>query len=382
MKAGEKIAFISLSNPMDKRSWSGTLYSIFSSLSHSGFDVKWIGPAPQNWRFTLGKILTGLCQKIGGKRFDYRHSFLTSKYLGRWYARQLKTNQYNLIIAPAASNECAFLNTEIPIIYINDTTFQLSLNYHKALSNLLPISAKQGNEIEKRMLEKSSYILVSSEWAKTSVIRDYAISEKKVSVVPFGPNLSNIPNEIIFQMPSEADVLKLLFVGVYWENKGGEYAWNCAKILNEKGIACQLTIVGCTPPEKFKTDFVRIYPFINKNTKEGLEQLTGLFQSHHFLILPTRFDCTPVVFCEASAFGLPSVAAKTGGVAGHIKEGENGFLVDYEDTGKGYADTIEKLWKDKNKYLTLRKSARSTYDSLLNWNSWTKVLNDIISQIT
>jgi len=174
---------------------------------------------------------------------------------------------------------------------------------------------------------------------------------------------------------------KLLFVGVYWESKGGEIAYNCFKELVDKGYAVELTVLGCIPPEQFRHEKMKVIPFIDKNSDEGQKKLFEIFLQHHILILPTRFDCTPIVINEASAFGIPSIIARTGGVEGHLKNGMNGFLVDYNDKGKGYAEQVEKLIKNPDQYVSLRKSSRKLYEEKLNWDSWTEAFRKIIQAI-
>jgi glycosyltransferase involved in cell wall biosynthesis len=174
---------------------------------------------------------------------------------------------------------------------------------------------------------------------------------------------------------------KLLFVGVYWENKGGEIAYNCFRELTEKGYPVELTVLGCIPPEQFSHQKMKVVPFIDKNSDEGQKKLFEIFLQHQVLILPTRFDCTPIVINEASAFGIPSIVTKTGGVEGHLKNGVNGFLVDYNDKGKGYAEQIEKLIKDPEQYIALRKSSRRLYEDKLNWDSWAEEFKKIIAPV-
>ncbi len=151
--------------------------------------------------------------------------------------------------------------------------------------------------------------------------------------------------------------------------------------LLKKNIKAELTIIGCTPPEKFNHPNINIIPFINKNEPGGQKQLMEIYSNSHFLILPTRFDCTPIVFCEASAFGLPVLCANTGGVEGHIKEGVNGYLIDYNDTGSGYAKKIIELFEDKEKYQALVLSARKLYNDELNWHKWADTLEVKLKQV-
>lgn len=377
LKSPIKIAYLSSENPDDKRVWSGTHYSIFKSLNTLG-KVTVLGPYQPKVALTIGKIINQLALLLLKKRFDYRHSFLVSKAYGRHFSRTLKHLDIDLIVAPAASAEIAFLRTGIPVYYITDGTFDGCLNYHKALTNLLKFNIKQGHRIEKMAIEKSKYVIVSSEWAAGSVKNDYGSPEEKIRVIPFGANFERTPlsGELSLAAPTE---WKLLFVGVYWESKGGQIAFNAFKLLYDKGYPVTLTVLGTIPPAEVTHPKLKVIPFIDKNSTEGQKILSEIYKAHHFLLLPTRFDCTPIVINEASAFGIPSLVAKSGGVAGHLKESENGYLIAYEDTGKAYAEKIEMLIKSPEKYLELRKESRNLYEHFLNWGHWTNEMKKIIT---
>jgi glycosyltransferase involved in cell wall biosynthesis len=341
-------------------------------------EVEILGPYEPKFRLFFAKIFNQLCLIIFKKRYSYRHSSFISKGYANYFNKKLESKQFDFIVAPAASCELAYINTKIPIIYITDGTFASCLNYHKALSNLIPSCIKDGNLIEQRAINNSTYTLVSSNWAANSVINDYDCNSNKVLNFPYGANFENLPlaSEINYTAPK---TWKLLFVGVYWDSKGGEYAYNCFKILIDKGLDIELTVLGCDPPLDFKHPKMKVISFIDKNSKQGQEKLFSIFKEHHLLILPTRFDCTPIVINEASAFAIPCVVAKTGGVEGHLKQGINGYLVDYNDTGKGYAEVIEKIISSPENYIALKKSTRHLYDEKLNWNAWKNELVKIIS---
>ncbi|MGN6530520.1 MAG: glycosyltransferase, partial [Ginsengibacter sp.] len=88
------------------------------------------------------------------------------------------------------------------------------------------------------------------------------------------------------------------------------------KYLNEKYVKTELTIVGCSPPERVSLpDFVHVHGFIDKSKKEGKNLINKLYSENHFFILPTIAECTPVVFSEANSFGLPVITTNTGGIS-------------------------------------------------------------------
>ncbi len=372
-----KIAYLSSENPNNKKVWSGTHYSIYKSLSNVG-EVTILGPYQPQFRLFWAKLINQVYLKFFNKRFSYRHSKFISKGYANYFNAKLKGQNFDYIVAPAASCELAYLETNIPIIYISDGTFAGCLNYHDSLQNLTKNSIEEGNFIEQQAINKSKYCIVSSEWAKKSMINDYRANPDKVKIIPFGANFDLLPSnkEIDYSIPIQ---WKILFVGVYWKNKGGEIAYNAFKILLEQGYNVSLTVLGCIPPNEFNHPNIKVIPFIDKNNAQGQEELNQIYKQHHFLILPTRFDCTPIVINEASAFGIPSIIANTGGVAGHLKENKNGFLINYDDKGKDYATAIENLINHPQEYLNLRKETRKLYDDLLNWNTWTIEFKKIFS---
>ena len=372
-----KIAYLSSNNPTNKKVWSGTHYSIYNALQSIAI-VNILGPYEPKIRILLLKILNQIYLKLFNKRISYRQSKFISKGFAKYFNKKLTLQHYDFIVAPAASSEIAYIETSIPIIYITDGTFASCLGYHKSLTNLTKKSIKEGNEIEQLAISKSKTVIVSSAWAANSVKNDYKKNNVDIKIIPYGANFENLPlaNELNFTVPK---VWKLFFVGVYWESKGGDIAFNALKLLADKGYDVELTILGCVPPEKTQHTHLKVIPFIDKNSIDGQEQMKAIYKEQHFLILPTRFDCTPIVINEASAFGIPSLIANSGGVEGHLKNNINGFLIDYEDKGMNYALKIEALINNPEAYINLRKQTRKLYEEQLNWQHWLKEFEKIIS---
>jgi glycosyltransferase involved in cell wall biosynthesis len=377
-----KIAYISSSNHLDKKAWSGSINNIFNSLSENLGTVEALGPYSPTSAIFIGKIIHWFCITFFKKRFDFRRSILVSKAYASYFEKKLNNKHFDFIVAPAASPEIAFLNTRIPIVYISDSTVKASLNYHKALSNLTKYSEKQAIYIETKALNKSTINALTSPWAINSAISELNISSKKMLLLPFGANIKNPPKKELILNKNKGDVCKLLFIGVYWENKGGSIAYNTLIKLLEMGIEAELTICGCIPPEKYKHEKITVIQFLNKNIKEEEEKLYGLYERANFLILPTRFEAYGLVFCEASAYGVPSLATNTGGVSGVITEEKNGYLFNYEDFGDGYANKIKEIWIDDAAYKQLSLSSRNEYETKLNWNSWAQKLQEKLTELS
>jgi len=121
-------------------------------------------------------------------------------------------------------------------------------------------------------------------------------------------------------------------------------------------------------------------PHLYKAKKEDLTKLCAILSESHFLVLPTRFDAFGIVFCEASAYGLPSISAEVGGVSQAIREGKNGFLLPADAPAKDYAEKIKTIFSDKENYFKLRQSSRHEFETRLNWDVWGEKVNKILEE--
>lgn len=376
-----RIAFLTVINATDKKSWSGIPYYMAKALDRHCGDIYHIGTVKPLLPLFFGKAISFLAQKLAGKRYDYIHSKSLSRAYGRFFSSKLKGGSYDVIIAPASSSYIAELKTNIPIVYVSDTTFPNMLNYYPAYTNLLKSSVRQGIEIERYAIAKSALALFPSAWATNSAIKDCGAEPYKVYTIAFGANIDQAPLREEILSRKKGNVCRLLFLGVLWDRKGGSIAFEALKELINKGIDAELTVCGCIPPPQFIHGKMKVIPFLNKNNKADYKTFHDLLMNSDFLILPSRNECFGVVFCEASAYGLPSIAADTGGISGAIKEGENGFLLPLSATGKDYANIISRIFKDDERYYKLVKSSRDLYESSLNWDAWAKEVTILIAPL-
>jgi glycosyltransferase involved in cell wall biosynthesis len=283
----------------------------------------------------------------------------------------MKGKQYDCVVAPAASTEFAFLKTTIPSVYISDATFELMSNYYeKEFKNTCSLSLWEGNLLEKRSLQKASFIIHCSYWAEHSAVDYYKIPSKKIDVVILGANMDFVPSREIILEKEKNPTLTLLFLAVDWDRKGGRIAFEALKHLHSMGIQAKLIVCGCIPPKEFSHSFMEVIPFLNKNIKEDHDRFIELLSTSHFLILPTRADCSLLVACESNAYGMPAITTATGGVADVVKDNVNGFCLPYQADGTKYAEIIAEIFNDKERYHQLILSSRKRFEEKLNWDKW------------
>jgi glycosyltransferase involved in cell wall biosynthesis len=286
-----------------------------------------------------------------------------------------------MLFFPGGSGMIAYLNTDKPIIYLTDSTFHSMINYYDSFSNLLPSAMRMGSFIESNALKKASHVIFASHWAKHKAIEFYGCQINKISVLPFGANIDKIPDrELILKLRKKNfSACTLLLVGVSWERKGCQLAFDAMCMLNERGIETELIICGCEPPEGVRHDRLTITGFLDKNNPEDSNKIEQLYMRANIFILPTRNECAGIVFCEASAYGLPTIATDTGGVSTYIKNDENGYLLSIEATAEEYADAIESIISDNDRYFAFAVSSRQIFERKLNWDSWGRSISELIN---
>lgn len=286
--------------------------------------------------------------------------------------RQLRQQPCDVLFAPVASYELFGLVGKTPVVYASDATFRLyRLHYRLSIG---PESEALLETMERRAIKMARRLLYPSRWAADSARSKYGARSDNIDVVPYGANLDNVPrrSQILERIPayqSKKEVCRLLFVGRDFARKGGQCALDTLDRLNTRGVHASLTVVGTQPIGPSRSD-VHVFPFLDKNNVEDAKVLRRLYLQSHFLLFPTRADCSPIALCEAAAFGLPVVSSDVGGIPDIVVPNCTGVLLPMSAGGQAYAEHIEQLWRDPVHYRSIVENARRRYDERLNWRVW------------
>ncbi len=377
-----KIGYLTLENPKDRRSWSGTIYYMQKALREDGWEIVDIGPVGSS--SFVAKCIGWVSRIFLGKRYEYKRSEFYARRLSSKATRRIAEVNLDCIVAPAASEAIAYLEKgDVPLVWLSDTTFSLLCNYYQSSSNFHSNSIASGNVVEKKAMEMADIVSFPSQWAADSAVKDYGVSASKIKVIPFGANFDEVPSADVAQNRSLSGACRMLFLGVDWERKGGDIAYETLVALEEDHLINGfLTVVGCEPPPCVKHERLNVVGFLDKNDPLQAKLLIDLIMESDYLLLPTRNECYGLVFCEASAYGLPSISTNTGGVSGVVSEGENGFLLPLKARGREYAEVVASLESDAEGYQQLCQSCRRAYDDRLNWKVWAREVTTLIEAIS
>lgn len=365
-----RILFLNDKGHDDVKNWSGTTAHMARMLEERGHQLYYIDHLTGN--FFLRCFYRGLGILIGKQVKANREPYVL-RSMARRRDREKKRFDYDLIFTPNSMCLC-YLNDEKPSVLYTDATYGGMEGFYPSFTNVSPRTSKNGNFHEKMALTTCTRAIYSSRWARQTAIDCYGIDGNKLDVVNFGANVDVSYDEAqIMKFANERWEKKerlLLFVGVEWERKGGPKALQAVRILSERGYPVKLAVAGCQPKlSEEDRKAVRLYGYLSKKDDGQARQLRRLYEESFLFFMPSLYECTAIVYAEAAAFGLPSVASEAGGVSDMVIEGESGHLLSADASPEAYADLLERLFLDREAYLSLCKKTVACSRRLFTWES-------------
>ena len=170
--------------------------------------------------------------------------------------------------------------------------------------------------VNRRAFSRAAALTTWSDWAASSLVDDYGISDRKITVIPPGVDLQRFSPRADKQTNAR---VRLLFVGGDFQRKGGK---DLFAAVSQLGDCVELDVVTSAPPAEVPLG-VRIHTGV-PNTSTVL---MDLFRSADVFVLPTRGDCFGIAIAEAMASGLPVVSCAVGAVPELVAHDDTGLLV-------------------------------------------------------
>ena len=355
------IVFLTRFDPQNRKIWSGTLFYIYNKLREKHIIE------------IIGSEIFGQLNLFTKDIFADETNDALNYYnkINKLLSERIKNLDFDLVFF--GDLFFSLLEIDIPIIHFTDLIYeQVKIYYNKTDKRYIECCLRN----EKLLLDSSYKIIYCSNWVKEKAIDFYNIDPGKIEVVEFG---ANIPTPENYCIDTNTDICNLVFIGKDWERKGGEKMLKIFEILNNERFPFTLTIIGSGNKEiEIYASNLTVYPFLDKSKTDDLEKLCKILSESHFLVLPTTFDAFGIVFCEASAYGVPSITANVGGVGQAIIDGKNGYLLPVDATANDYAEKIKSVFHDRVNYIELRKTSRKEFETRLNWDVWGEKVNKIL----
>lgn len=377
-----KIALVSLNDSTDVHEWSGLNYHIARSLEGAGATLHRVGPLRSRWTLRM-KLRQRWYDRIG----QAYHAVIEPAALESlgMAARAAIPRDTDAVLAVTSLIAGALGPLDVPLVSWDDATQAAMERYYPDFTRIANVSRRHGVALGWRAATSASLAMFASQWAADTAREAYDLPQERVAVVPFGANLLRFPGaaEVRTAIASRAgDRCELLWVGVDWERKGGAVAVDIAGQVAEAGIPVRLTIVGCDPPSDVTMpEWVVREGFVSKRTPEGEARLAALFLRSHFFVMPSSAEAYGLVYAEASAFGVPSVAIRTGGVPTIIVDGKTGLLAAPGAGARHHAERIIELLRDRPRLDAMALAARERAEQLLNWDVAGRTALELIESV-
>jgi glycosyltransferase involved in cell wall biosynthesis len=375
-----KAAYVTTYDSSDKGAWSGLGYQIAHCLELADIAVERIGPLKRR----VSPMARGwqLQARLHLRTYALDRDPAVAEAYAADVRRRLEMVGCDLVFSPGTI-PVAHLSSSHPVAIWADATFAAILRSYPQLQSLSRRAVRNGLELDNRGLARASVAFFASEWAARSAVDDHGADPAKVEVMPFGANMPiNHSRDAVVELIRRRaeDRCRLLWVGVDWVRKGGDRAVEVARVLNKRGLATELDVVGCNPPGELP-EWVHVHGFVDKMNESGGTSLRRLYGRAHILVHPAAAECFGVVFCEAAAHGVPSAASRVGGVSSAVREGITGALFEQTAPAEEYADYVWWLLEDRRRYEAMAVGAFDEYQRVLSWDVQAKRLGTRLAQL-
>lgn len=363
------IAFATIGDTRDIRRGSGTPFYLWQALIKAGVEVLLVGPLDIKLPW-LTRFFKYLSLKTGKKYFSYRDPF-SGKALGRKVAELLSGMEYDVLLT---NDFCiaGYCKMNKPIILYTDDHFPVNFseNVHPSFKNLSKTAIHFSQMTTRRGLSNADRCIFASQFALDCASSYKLANAKSYILNPYGANIDfpTAPPRRSIQTIIQKGWIDLLFVGKDWKRKGGDVAVAVARQLTAKGFPARLHVVGVDLSDTIKDEFILFHGLLNKDVAVEKDELLRLYQECDILLVPSKAEGFGLVFVEASAFGMPSLAYDNTGVRTAVTNGVNGILLDNLSTADDFAEVILNWIKEPDTYAQICQSARLLFEEKFTWS--------------
>lgn len=364
-----RIVLVALDTPFNRSAWSGVPFHALRELKRRFHDLHVIDTPILDRFIRLLLPLTRIGLLVS------RETLVTSLF-EKLIARRIRELRPDIIVSIGAGHKISRIDPSLPVIHVADGLFLTIVGYYPRYRHLSQRSRRLGARVQRDVVDRSSKLAMASDWAATAAAADYPDAAARIHVVPMGANVDEDPPVTLPR--ANTGPLKLLFVGYDWQRKGGDMVLAVFSALRATTGTAELHIVGCKPRETRGVAGVSHHGVLRKSNPSESSQLSVLFRECHFLIMPSREEAFGLVYCEACAFGLPSIATRTGGVATYVGGHGHGLLFSMDAPVAEYVAGILELWRDGPRYRAMQQSARQDFEARLNWQAWGSAIETLV----
>lgn len=380
-----RIAYLCDHSPLDRNLYSGGNARMYDALrAHVGeveiLSQGW-GPAEP-----VRRLMERLPWALN-LRLRWRLHLLFGRLTARGVGAELRRAPYDVLfcaysfqslhrVVPPPGVLTIFTADATPTVYRNSVIGAKFGSFFAPSRLIDPLITRA----EARTFRAADLLLWPSRWQRRAADAVYGLDPARSLTVPWGANIDTPAPEVDPPRIVPGAPVEMLFVGRDWHAKGGPMVLRVHRRLRDAGVDARLTVIGCVPPDlppdAEAAGRITMHPSLDKEVPAEFAQFQAAFRRAHFLVLPS-FESYGFAFCEASAYGLPSLCFGAGGVP--VEEGRNGHALPPSASARDFARIIEGYLAAPDRYDLLRRSSRAEFDARLNWDAWGRRVADLVA---
>ena len=205
-------------------------------------------------------------------------------------------------------------------------------------------------------IELTQLFLAPSNFVKQSLMFS-GVTDDNIVICPYGANFPGIsPNK----EEKLKGALEAVYVGNVTEMKGIYYLLEAAMSMDSNRV--HLTVVGAYDnTDGLLTPYMDFVTFTGRITHDKVAET---LKKSDFFVFPSLGEGLSLSVLEALACGLPCIVTKNSGANDAIIDGENGFVVDIQDSD---ALAEKMIWFDEHRDL-LPEMSRAAVKAIDNFN--------------
>jgi len=273
---------------------------------------------------------------------------------------------------------------KIPLV-ISD---QGGLTTHPELKNsgfLRKILYKLQSPMIKFIINQSTKIIVANEYEE-KIFLEFSDSNK-IQKIRNGVNLNTLKSTTkYFKKKHDIDHPFILFIGRFSKIKGIDILLHAINNLKDRDELKNIKFVIMGVDFGFQKQMFQMVEQLNikeqihiiKNPSR--DDVIAAYNESEFLVLPSRWELSPLTPLEGFAFKKPVISTNVHGIPFTITNGENGILVEDEDY-VGLANAILELVNDKKKCLEFGLSGFNLVQNECNTKSMVEKITKCYTKI-
>ena len=202
------------------------------------------------------------------------------------------------------------------------------------------------------VIGQAKKIIVANEYEKK--IFSKLADENKIEVVRNGINLENMKSSVDFKKKYAINHDYFLFLGRFHKVKGIDILLKAMQIIKNHHLMSDVKLVIMGVDFGFEDEMLKMIKEMNLDNivkvikNPPREDVIAAYKESEFLVLPSRWELSPLTPLEGFAFKKPTISTKAHGIPYTLDDGKNSILVESENFNE-LGEKIIELLNDKTK---------------------------------